>query len=267
MKRIHYYHGDGSTFGGHIKSPVEKIVPSQAEVALPSTGGFTSRKAGEFNFEEILSCKSSYTHASGSVSHKTGGFTTLVTSAVEGLNILEVVTADRVVAQISVEHPAEGYTPKVTFVGSQFVNLRIGGFPVQPAINLNLLTPGDDYPETPWLQNGSFIDAVRQQNRRTSEASEVPEWMTDRYGWVHSDQEIEKRGFVLCSLVDSIGGVFPGKSTGHTVEIPEFGKFFFGEVLIDHGSFRLTMVRAELGCAVDGEVDIGSGGTNGHTYP
>ena len=37
---------------------------------------------------------------------------TLVTSVVEGLNILEIVKAERIVAQISVEYPADGGFPR-----------------------------------------------------------------------------------------------------------------------------------------------------------
>lgn len=265
--RIHYYHADASSLGGALEHPVHKIVPSQAAVSLPATGGFTSARSGAFNFEEIASCEAAFTHASGGINKKNGAWTTLVTSAVEDLNILEIVTADRVVAQISVEHPRVGYDPKVTFVGSQFVNLRIAGVLVEPVMNFRLLTPHEDYPGCPSLRHEGFLKSVREQHRQRSEGAKPPKWALDRYGWVDSDKGIQERGHVVCSLVDSLKGEFPGHSFGHVVEIPEFGKFLFGEVIVHHGTYQLTMVRAELGCAVHGSIGIATARGNGSTYP
>ncbi|HVJ07010.1 MAG TPA: choice-of-anchor P family protein [Acidisarcina sp.] len=266
-KRVHYYHADASSFGGVLEHPVKKVVPSQAAVSLPAAGGYTSTRSGAFNFEEIASCGGAFTHASGGMSLKNGAWTTLVTSAVENLNILEVVTADRVVAQISIEHPVEGHDPKVTFVGSHFQNLRIGGVPVEPAMNLGLLTPETGYPGCPWTRHEGFLKRVRDQHHQRTKGKKVPAWAVERYAWVESQQGIEERGHVVCSLVDSLKGEIPGKTFGHVVEIEEFGRFFFGEVVVAQGGFQLTMVRAELGCAVHGSLGVASARGNGHTYP
>ena len=59
------------------------------------------------------------------------GFSTITTAVVEDLNVLDVVTADRVVAQISTEHPLVGYVPHITFLGTRFENLRIAGHKVE----------------------------------------------------------------------------------------------------------------------------------------
>jgi hypothetical protein len=278
-ERVHYYHADGSTLGGTLDHPLGSIIPSQAEISLPSAGGFTSKHTGEFNYGEIVRISHAYTHALGSVSKKTGGFTTLVSTVVEGLNILEVVTADRVVGQVSVEHPRKGYHPVVTFVGSQFVNLRIAGVPVEPKINRDILvpvsaTPDKPYPEKPVFHDEDFRKAVRTQHgaRKSHVAPReghvsIGEWIKERYGWVESEQALSERGFLHCSLVDSIPVPedFPGESYGHCVHIPEVGRFYFGEVAIDYNSYRITMVQAELGCPVHGVVSVATGGSNGHT--
>ncbi len=57
-----------------------------------------------------------YTQVAGNRSTKSGqGWTTLTTSVIEGLNVLDVVTADRVVGQTITEHPLEGYVPSDQF--------------------------------------------------------------------------------------------------------------------------------------------------------
>jgi hypothetical protein len=266
-KRIHHFNADANSFGGALEHPLRKIVPSQAGVSLPTTGGVVSNRSERFCFEEIATLGASYTHASGGVSPKNGAWTTLVTSVVEDLNILNVVTADRIVAQISLEHPLVGYEPKVTFVGSNFVNLRIGGFPINPVINLGILTPGDEYPKTPWTRHEGFLKSVREQHRQREIGGAMPKLASERYGYVESKKGIEERGHIVCSLVDRLEGTIPGKSFGHIVEIAEYGKFFFGELLVQHGSFRLTMLRAELGCGIHGMLSGPTSGGGGGTYP
>lgn len=267
LYRSYSYHADASALGGSLVQPFHKIVPSQAEVSLPSAGGFTAARTGPFVFDEIVSCSAGHCRASGSISLKSGGWSTLVTAVVEDLNLLEIVTAERVVAQLSVEHPQEGDTPLVTFVGSQFVGLRIAGFPVEPLINLDLLTPSEDYPHQPWLKNERVLKAAREQHFRRLDGTDAPEWVEARHGWVGSDQTIGERGHVAASLVDGFKGTIVGRSYGHIIEIPEFGKFFFGEVSFYHHMFRLTMVRADLGCPVKGHVSGGTAGSNGQPVP
>jgi hypothetical protein len=267
VKRIHHYHADGSALGGFIEQPAHKVIPSQAETSLPSAGGTTATKKDHFDFDGIVSCSSSETHTSGSVSKKSGGWSTLVISAVEKLNILNAVTADRVVGQISIEHPQDGYTPKVTFVGSQFVNLRIGGVLVEPVLNYKLLTPGEDYPTTSWLKNKEFLDVIKQQATDRTKDTAKPSWASEIFTDEDPTKGIDDKGYVLCSLVDKIDGKFPGEACGHVVDIPEVGKFYFGEVVVDHGSFRLTMIRAELGCPVKGSLSMSVASNNGHTIP
>jgi hypothetical protein len=267
VKRIHHYHADGSALGGVIKLPKSAFVPSQAEVSLAPAGGSTSDKTGPLNFDDIVSCSSTETHASGSENPETGSWATLVTTIVSGLNIRNALTADRVVAQISVEHPRDGYTPKVTFVGSQFVNLRIAGVPVKAVINDKILTPAADYPPMPWTKNKEFHNTIRDQRRGVSKSGKTPDWASHLFTNNDPLDGFDQKGYFLCSLVDSIDGKIPGESCGHLVKIPDVGTFIFGELAVDHGSFRLVMVRAELGSPVTGSVSAAASRTNGTTGP
>jgi hypothetical protein len=267
MKRIHHYHADGSALGGIIKLPKSAFVPSQAEVSLAPAGGSTSDKTGPLTFDDIVSCSGTETHATGSENPATGSWATLVTATVSGLNIRNVLTADQVIAQISVEHPRDGYTPKVTFVGSQFLNLRIGGVPVKAVINDKILTPAADYPPLPWTQNTGFHDTIRDQRRRVVKSGPIPDWAGHLFTNNDPLDGFDQKGYFLCSLVDSIDGEIPGESCGHLVKIPDVGTFIFGELAVDHGSFRLVMVRAELGSPVTGSVTAAASRTNGSTGP
>ena len=267
MKRIHHYHADGSALGGIIKLPKSAFVPSQAEVSLAPSGGSTSDETGPLNFDDIVSCSGTETHASGSENLETGSWATLVTTIVSGLNIRNVLTADRVVAQISVEHPRDGYTPKVTFVGSEFGNLRIGGDPVKVVINDKILTPAAHYPAMPWTKNSAFHDTIRDQRRRVVEKGPIPDWAAHLFTNNDPLDGFDQKGYFVCSLVDSIDGKIPGESCGHLVKVPDVGTFIFGQLAVDHGSFRLVMIRAELGSPVTGSVSAAASRTNGTSGP
>ena len=110
-KRVHYYHADASALGGHIRRPFDKAIPVQAPVSLPPVGGYAARRRKAFNVKSIVAFEAAYTQVSGSANRETGAFTTLVTSTVEKFNVLDTFTADRLVAQISVDHPPYGYIP------------------------------------------------------------------------------------------------------------------------------------------------------------
>jgi len=53
-----------------------------------------------------------------------------------------------------VEHPRDGYYPKVSFVGSQFENLRIAGVRVNPVLDPDLLASSDEnkFPDRPFIR-------------------------------------------------------------------------------------------------------------------
>ena len=94
-----------------------------------------------------------------------------------------------------------------------------------------------------------------------------PEWIRTRYGWIGSEKERRKKGYVVCSLVDQVGRARPGSSFGHIVHVPGFGNVFLGEVTVSHGQFRLTMIRIEMGCPAEGNLSIASAHSNGVTMP
>lgn len=79
--------------------------------------------------EGVVSYASAKAEVAGSVSSQAR--TTLTTAVVDKLNLLDVVTADRVVAKISIDVPKdEEALPKVSFFGTRFESLCINGMPV-----------------------------------------------------------------------------------------------------------------------------------------
>jgi|HubBroStandDraft_1064217.scaffolds.fasta_scaffold16401_4 hypothetical protein len=273
-KKVFYYHAEANSLGGFIEKPFEKIIPLQSSVSLPSVGGYATTRTHAFNFEEIVSCRSAYTRVSGSQSREDAPWSTLTTAVVEGLNILDVVTADRIVAQISADYPAYGGPPRYSLIGSRFEGLRLGGHETFPLPSGCLQEPvrGED-PSQSQLTLANFEQAAREQADNIVNAAKQCDdregygWLVERFGWLCSGRELEEDRWVLCSLLAGVDQTDSVKSFGHVVEIPDFGRVFLGELMVSRSSIQLTMLRAELGCAVKLQASAGHTGVGGHTVP
>jgi hypothetical protein len=272
--RVHYYHADASALGGHIRRPFDKAIPVQAPVSLPPVGGYAARRRKAFNVKSIVAFEAAYTQVSGSANRETGASTTLVTATIEKFNVLDTFTADRLVAQISLDHPRRGYIPKVSLIGTQFENVRIGGNPVEIIVDLDICKHSNDgeYPNQRCMHDQQFLARVGEQYRRINDPASmldwiedrtVPAWVKERYRWDNSDASLRDKGHVLCTIVKEIRGKFSGKHYHNIIEIPEFGTIFLGELVVDYESFQLIMARLELGSPTEASISAAVGKANG----
>jgi hypothetical protein len=278
-KRVHYFHADACAFGGYFERPIEHTVAPQAPMSLSPSGGYGSARSENFRLEGLMSYKSASTQVSGRLSKKEGaGWVTLATSVVEGLNVLNVITADRLTAQISTEHPLKGDNPKVTFLGTSFENLKITGCPIDITLDFDICDQGNGsgYPSRPCIEDDQFLARVADQYQRMTNPEKFPKWVKDRSipDWITEryQQGDKQGGSVVCSIVkDSIvkeaNREFPGRPFGSVFEVPDFGRIFLGELLVDCTSYQLTMVRLELGCSGQGNLSASTAKANGGTYP
>jgi hypothetical protein len=274
VTKVFYFHADANSLGGFIDEPF-RIIPSQASVSLPSVGGAASTRAHDFRFEDVITCRSTYTHVAGRAVQQNGPWTARVTAVVEGLDILGVVTAERLVSRIFVEHPADGGSPSVSFAGSYFHNLRLYGEDIKLSFNPKLLpvheSSKDVYNEdesfTPEIEWPVLWDVAQKQSNGLRDTSGVPGWALDRYGWLSSRKDAGDEGYAICSLVDRVETATPGQSYGHFIEVPDVGRFFLGEAMVLPQAIQLTMIRAELGCKTKGHASAATSRTNGVSYP
>jgi hypothetical protein len=265
-RRFYSFRADANALGGFLEEPFRKNIPTLAPVSLPATGGLSTARSEAFNLDDIISCSSAYSRVSGQ-EHADGSICTLVTTTIEDLNILEVVTAERIVAQISIEVSKERGPVKFCVTGSRFDGLKFSGRDSKPTMNTRLNQPDRDAQGHGLTLSAQQVKQVGQdqaakvisgfQNRQ-----DASEWAKARHGWM-SEPQRSGSGTVLCSLVDGFEGTRPGESSGHIVEIPGFGRFIFGELVASRNEVRLVAVYAELGCPVKGKVAGGSGGGGG----
>jgi hypothetical protein len=277
VSHVFHFHADASALGGFLENPFRHI-PTPSSVALSSSGGTTTHEAGEFHFEDRVHAKASYTHASGKHVKRNGPWTQHVSSVVEGFDLFGRVTADRLVAQIAIEHPEIKGPRMFSFAGSRIENLRIDGKPVSvtfnptlaPAHERNVAAYNQDSTYNPDTEWSTLWKTAHTQGANLLQQPGVPAWIRERFGWAIAEENSggpTRHGHTVGSLVDQIEGLEPELSFGHYIDVPDLGRIFLAQVRIYPHSANLTMLRAELGCDVTGVIDAGSAGSNGSTYP
>lgn len=313
---IHYYHAEAHVLSGQLDHPIKQPIPRHAEVVLKNNRrDHVTESVAETSLEGLISFKSGQSRVSGVKIDKRknwdtdhSGWVTLSTSVIEGLNVFEVITADRIVSQVSTEHPFEnGHVPRVTFLGSQFKNLQVSGFPVPVTLDPSFCGEKPDG-DLPYLKKLAFLEKVRAQTEEVLEGMakekeiELPKDLKSEYAGRLADVETliaecntpEKVSVgrkVKCSLVKNIGKIpIPGvKAYGNVLMIPNFGWVALAEVEVgielaenppyaksgngksssrkDSNYFDLKMLDMHLGCVGGGKVVAGNTKTNGTTYP
>src|SRR5690349_16181307 len=124
VKRHHTYFAEASALHGSLKLPFVQDFCAPTFVKLNQEGGYVSQHTENFRLGGVVSFRSAYTQVAGNLDtvKPDHGWNTLTTSVIEGLNVMDVLTADRIVAQISTDHPPVGYIPTVTFLGTRIEN-------------------------------------------------------------------------------------------------------------------------------------------------
>jgi hypothetical protein len=263
-RTVYYFRSDATALGGFLKEPLHKNIPTLASTSLPAVGGFATARSGAFNLDEVVSFSSAYSLVTGRETEETGtlsdgSISTLTTSVVENLNILQVVTVERVVAQVSVTVPKGAGQRRVSFAGSRFEGLQLAGRKRDPKMNMELHQPGaskggQELPLT-WqtIQKAGQSQAERLIKGLEGGSPDVNQWAKIRYEWMTKSAAVQPSPGdpLLCSLVDGFQDTEAVATEadghpGHIVEIPGFGTIILGELLVTRDSVQLVSIRAEL---------------------
>lgn len=111
--------------------PKKHSLPPQAALVLSVHGGHGTHRIPGQKLDGLISFEEAYAEVGGSYDDCHDTYTTHAWSVVEGLNVADMLTADRVVSRMAVYYPAPGKEePSFDITGSYFENLRIAGYPV-----------------------------------------------------------------------------------------------------------------------------------------
>jgi hypothetical protein len=247
------YHAHGHALSGQITRPINHVIEVQAGMSLPTIGGHGTSTASNYRFQEMVSFRNAYTHVSGSVNEKDGSHTTQATTTIEDLNILDVVTADRVVARLTSERGPKDDESRVLFLGSKFQNLRIAGNAADVDLNHELFQRMDTFEKfKKEFKSNSEFRKMAEDPFQTGDKQKVP----------------DPEGVLLCSLVKDMKTSAAGvRRIGHGFDVPQFGKVYVGEVHLENRKRALTMLRLELGSPVEAQLIVCQIHGNGMPWP
>ena len=240
------YHANAHVLSGQIERPVPHMIEVQAGTALPAIGGSGNSRAEHFRLNHFVSFKAGYSHVSGGENVENGKtiHTTLVTAGVEGLNILDTATADRIVARLTSEHHSEQLEGHIIALGSHFDGLRLLGFDVKVTLRHDLL-----------INSKTFVD-LQNSVKRDAKAGKIA---------IRSD---EVAVFSLVEKIETDLGKLPGvKIEGHVIRIPHFGEVALAEVFAGRGTRTLTMLRFQLGSPTAGRLVVDQVEAGGRAEP
>jgi len=255
IKRVFHYHASGLALSGSFKRPISRDIEVQAPTVLPTIGGYGNARVENFRLDHHIQFKAGYSHVAGSKQQKDDKefHTTQVTATVECLNVLDVVTADRVVARAAAYHVLPDDESHFSFVASTIENLRICGYPVEIEHNDRLF---------------AHLDTFEKVKKELETDKEFKKMAEDPFHTGKPTKLSEGHGEILCSLVKQIKTKAPGVTVeGHGLVIPNFGRVYIAEALLSSCKRTLTMLRFELGSPVEGNVVVAQGGVNGFPWP
>lgn len=244
MQAIESFKYNASTSGltGHIKLPFDQAIWPQAAVSLPETGGFVHSRVDNFNFRDLIMFDRAVSFAAGSFSEKDDAFDATAAVTIEGLNILNVVTADRVTARIASSHPRSGAEPRITPIGCCFENLRIAGYKVEVDMATDIFSRFN----TATMFNAACCDPDTAQSLQPHVLDKLT------------------AGGVACTMVRSIRGLGPEiMQTGNTIRIPDFGVLRLCTMEITERKRRVSMLQFDLGSTPEGAGQAGGAEGNG----
>jgi hypothetical protein len=259
-----HYHANAHVLGANFSRPLMDSIDVLGATSLPTNGGHGRATVENFRFQNFVSVKHGYSHVSGSPQEAEGKkhYTTLVTAVAEGLNILDVVTADRVVARFASSHTLDVATgkfddaePNFSLLGTRFENLQIAGCKTDVEIDFDL------------FHRIPTFEAAIKEYKNSKEFKKIVE---DPFESTESWPDPTKSGAILCSIVKckKMTTQCPGVDRkGHCFIIPKFGKLFLGEILVEYGRRTLTMVRFELGSPISASGTFVQLSSNGSPIP
>jgi hypothetical protein len=278
LRRRFIFRGNAAAFGGRIIRPKDIVLEAPGASSLPVTGGRSVSRIPRTAFEDFFSVESASTFAEGlfddarqliekthhRVQEDSLTAKTTVNADVVGLAIGRKprVTVGHLHASLTARSPLGSGEPAIqigkdTVIEKVAVNghnliIEIDLTPFQRCdTHAKLMTAADDQAFVKESGRALFMQASHHGHPAPGAGR-----LLESYP-----------GTLYATIVKSIkwaGEPFPGAKIDHNmVTIPDFGRLFFGELLISRYDRRLTMVRGALGSDSGGDVGGGDVQDNG----
>ncbi len=283
------FHSHAAAFGGQIVRPKNLVLEAGGASALVVTGGRCVSELGPTRIDEFFEVQSAKTFAEGLyedpkkfievTQHRREEQTlTAVSTARAEVNGLSIgrkprLTIGRIRAELTNRSAGHSGQPSITIGADTIIDgISIDGFRLKVTLELGPFCENDTHAKV--LAAADDPKFVAKSGERL--------FMSKRFGGATTRKGAtpEKPAFrklirsgatIYATIVKSIvwdGKPFP-KSEIHDnmVILPDFGRVFFGELLISEYSRRLTMARMAMGSDAGGSASAGDVESNGSWSP
>jgi len=277
----YFYHASAYGLAGEIERPTRQSVPAQAACTLASGGGRGTQRSGKFCVSPFICFDSAYTEVGGSFDECHKKHTTYAYSVVEGLNIADVVTADRVVSRMVVYSPEVGDETgehSYDITGSHFVNLRVAGHLIDITLSTHRFHAHDTYTRFENAYHGGQADDLLPWGTQSDKRLGELEKLENEY---HALSGVGKRarawkkpslrskgGSYWCSAAGHLNlgqptGTSELQAFGSIIVIPKFGVVRLAQMLVHKDYRRLTMFHVQMCSGSTGTTDGGGTTSSG----
>jgi len=237
-----HFHAEGHALSGEFRHPGRTLIEAQASTSLPTIGGHARAHTDHFFHSDFVSFRAAHTEVTGRWVDDDTVLTT-ATTTIEDLDVLQIVTADRIVSRLVSTHKRHKLEGHIVSAGSDFHNLRVHGHLLTVTLRHNLLTDAETFED------------LRKKVESQAES--------DRIRCIS-----DNKGVAICSLVDKIVTTLPDVDPKkHIFRVPNFGKIALAEVFAEPGRRVLTMMRLELGSPHVADITTAEASTNGKPSP
>lgn len=227
----------------------------QASIASAIGAGFGKARVENFKHLEYLSLGSAESHVVSSHSKRDKAYGTLASVVVEDLNILNVVTCDKIVTRLTTKHNDDGKSqPSFILHGTRFIGLRIAGHEIDFNLEVGLFS-----------ELGTWDDLNKAYETNPAIHAELD--ALSLYPPTGKTLPLHN-GLFSCTLAH-IPKKLPHGLTrkGQGICVPHFGAIYPAQYYITATQRRLRMLHVELGCSVEGCYGLGDVGGNGSPLP
>jgi hypothetical protein len=258
IARRFIFHGHACAYSGRLYRPDDITIASPASAVLSVAGGLAEAVAKRQRFAPYLTVGKASVSTHGKFDDRKGavamthgrlGEDDLMTSTVCSAEVDDIVMDSKrfVVAHLRAgliaASPAKGNEPPIRLARQTTITgVSMDGHALRVTLDLKR------------FHECTTFDMVA----RTGKAKGGP---------VFEQHE----NLIYTSIVKElrwIGKPHPTATLdGHCLYVPDFGRVFFGEMLIDRSSRRLTLLRAHLGSPIGLRVGFADVGSNGSWYP
>lgn len=275
------YQASAYAIAAEFERPKKHSLAPQASAVLAGHGGHGCNRVSGHKVDGLLSFQEAYSEVGGSYDDCHGMHTTHAWSVIEGLNVADMLTADRVVSRIAIYYASDGKSEaSYDFTGSYFENLRIAGHPID--VKLDTLS---------FHEHDTFTKLARAHKTRRSDALLLGHGLMDIGAgevkrlentyhaltgistmvdeWKKKDRPAD-RGVYNLSAVNHLNlskqvGRSELEGYGSFICIPKFGVIRLAEIVVHRHSRTLRMFRVQMCSSGHGSADGGttSGGGTG----